>query len=150
MKTQRPKAILWFERFLLMAVLGTLIGIVVSFREYVEYYSGFTEDQMTYVYISWGIFCVSWVTFLLSAYFAARRAKTWAKWTFVANCLLALLIFSVSITYASGMGLAAYLLIHVLIALSAGCLFLPSARAWFNARPSSTDHSQLGKLGDRE
>lgn len=131
MTKNRPKSIIWFERLFLIAAFLTFFGILVTLRDYVEYYSTSTKAQMTYVYISWGLFCVGWATLLLSWYFAARRAKIWAKWIFVATCFLGLLIFIAAIEYASGMGLIATSTINFLIVLSAGCLFLPSARFWF-------------------
>lgn len=148
MKLTRPQSIRWFERLFLAAVFGTIFGILVTLREYVEYYSSFTEGQMTLIYVSWGIFLISWITLLLSWYFAARRAKLWAKWTFVVICLLALFIFTLSVEYASGAGLMGYLLIHLLMTMSAGCLFLPSARDWFQTQPRLGDHSQSSLMGN--
>ena len=143
----RPQSIIWFERLFLMAVLGTIVGVLVTVQEYIEYYSNFTKAQMTYAYISWGIFCVCWSTLLLSWYYAARRAKIWAKWIFVVACFGGLLIFLAALEYASGIGLIATSILNFLIVLSAGCLFLPSARNWF-ATESRGTKTDVGDLKD--
>jgi O-antigen/teichoic acid export membrane protein len=147
MTKNRPHSIIWFERLFLMAVLGTIVGVLVTVQEYIEYYSNFTKAQMTYVYISWGIFCIGWATLLLSWYYAARRAKIWAKWIFLAACFAGLLIFLAALDYASGIGLIASSMLNLLMVLSAGCLFLPSARNWF-VTESRGPKADVGDLKD--
>ena len=131
MPKNRPQSIIWFERLFLIAAFLTAFGILMTLPDYVYYYSASTKAQMTSVYISWGLFCVGWSTLLLSWYYAARRAKIWAKWVFVVACFGALLIFIAAIEYAAGIGLIGTSVLNFLIVLSAGCLFLPSARNWF-------------------
>ncbi len=147
MTKNRPRSIIWFERLFLMAILGTLVGVLVTVQEYLEYYSNFTKAQMTYVYISWGIFCVGWATLLLSWYYAARRAKIWAKWTFLVACFGGLLIFLAALEHASGIRLIATSILNFLIFLSGACLFLPSARSWF-ATESRGTKADVGDLKD--
>ena len=130
MTSDRSQSIIWFERLFLIAAFLTAFGILVTLPEYVYYYSA-TKTRMTSVCISWGLFCVGWSTLLLSWYYAARRAKIWAKWAFVVACFVALLIFIAAIEYAAGIGLIVTSVLNFLKVLSAGCLFLPSARNWF-------------------
>lgn len=141
MPKNRPQSIIWFERLFLMAVLGTIVGVSVTVQEYIEYSSSFTQAQLTYAYVSWGIFCVGWSTLLFSWYYAARRAKIWAKWIFVVACFGGVLIFLAALEYASGIGLIVTSILNFLIVLSAGFLFLPSARNWFasESRGSKAD-----------
>lgn len=147
MKAQRPKSILWFERFFIASVITATIDLFIHWEDYAFDEEFDAQAQQIYTVVMMLGLVVSYAVQIVLWYFAAYRASNIARWILVILTALSLLGIAIYIQDYSGSELVFMIVTQCLMFASILFLFLGGSPEWFRTK-GVISSNQAGELSD--